>query len=45
MGVVPLVINNQDAPLFFHRRPPILKLRAPAFLRPPPIAKYPGKDG
>ncbi len=45
VGAVPLVINNQDAPLFFHRRPPVFWFRALASLRRCPIAKYLGKDG
>src|SRR5215468_5578018 len=42
VGAVPLVINNQDASLFFHRRPP-KKFRAPAFFRRCSIVNNPKK--
>src|SRR6266478_9376618 len=40
VGAVPLVINNQDASLFFHRPK---KFRAPAFLRRCSIVNNPKK--
>jgi hypothetical protein len=39
VSTVPVVINNQDASLFFHRRPPIKRFRAPVSVRRCPIAK------
>src|SRR6266403_1984355 len=41
VSAIPVVINNQDAPFFFHRRPPTLKFRVQASLRRCPIGKYP----
>src|SRR5260370_17330729 len=41
VSAIPAVINNQDAPFFFHRRPPTLKFRVKASLRRCPIGKYP----